>query len=160
MSDSQQLIATESLTDSHCLVLNSLLDTMIPPDSPLSIPGAGDPVIVERIVKSIRVGSLQQIAEGLNEVEALTHAASGRKFVECDQAEREECFHAHKLAQRDFVRTLGSIAIHCYYTDPRVMESLEMEPRPPFPKGFKVEQGDWSLLDPVRERPKIYRKTS
>ena len=60
MSDSQKLIATESLSDSHCLVLNSLLDTMIPPDSTLGIPGAGDPAIVERIVKSIRVSALQQ----------------------------------------------------------------------------------------------------
>ena len=28
---------------------------------------------------------------------------------------------------------------------------------PPFSKGFEVEQGDWSLLDPVRARPKLYR---
>jgi len=26
-----------------------------------------------------------------------------------------------------------------------------------FPKGFEVEQGDWSLLDPVLARPKLYR---
>jgi hypothetical protein len=32
-----------------------------------------------------------------------------------------------------------------------------MEPRPPFPEGFEVEEGDWSLLDPVRARPKLYR---
>jgi hypothetical protein len=36
--------------------------------------------------------------------------------------------------------------------------SLGMEPRAPFPKGFEVEQGDWSLLDPVRARPKLYRR--
>jgi hypothetical protein len=33
-----------------------------------------------------------------------------------------------------------------------------MEARPPFPKGHEVEQGDWSLLDPVRMRPKLYRE--
>jgi hypothetical protein len=37
------------------------------------------------------------------------------------------------------------------------MRSLGMEPRPPYPKGFAVEQGDWSLLDPVRARPTLYR---
>ena len=37
------------------------------------------------------------------------------------------------------------------------MRSLGMEVRPPFPKGFQVEPGDWSLLDAVRSRPKIYR---
>jgi hypothetical protein len=37
------------------------------------------------------------------------------------------------------------------------MRSLGMEPRPPFPTGHEVEQGDWSLLDPVRKRAKFYR---
>ena len=54
-------------------------------------------------------------------------------------------------------RTLISIILQCYYRDDRVMRSLEMEPRPPFPQGFEVEQGDWSLLDPVKRRGKIYR---
>ena len=35
--------------------------------------------------------------------------------------------------------------------------SLGMEPRAPFPKGHVLPQGDWSLLDPVRARGKIWR---
>jgi len=46
----------------------------------------------------------------------------------------------------------------CYYRDDRVMRSLGLEPRSPFPKGHVVEQGDWSLLDPVKARPPIWRK--
>ena len=53
---------------------------------------------------------------------------------------------------------LSQIILQCYYRDDRVMRSLDMEVRPPFPKGFEVEQGDWSLLDPVRARPKLYRE--
>ena len=52
---------------------------------------------------------------------------------------------------------LTRIVLQCYYRDDRVMRSLDMEVRPPFPKGFEVEQGDWSLLDPVRARPKLFR---
>ena len=44
------------------------------------------------------------------------------------------------------------IVLLCYYRDDRVMLSLGMEPRPQFPKGHVVEQGDWSLLDQVRAR--------
>jgi hypothetical protein len=33
-----------------------------------------------------------------------------------------------------------------------------MEARPPFPQGFSVEQGDWSLLDPVRARAPMWRR--
>ena len=37
-------------------------------------------------------------------------------------------------------------------------QSLGVEVRPPFPKGFEVERGDWSLPDAVRARPKLYRE--
>jgi hypothetical protein len=53
---------------------------------------------------------------------------------------------------------LSRIVLQCYYRDDRVMRSLGMEARPPFPKGFEVEQGDWSLLDPVRAMPPLYRE--
>jgi hypothetical protein len=44
-----------------------------------------------------------------------------------------------------------------YYRDDRVMRSLGMEARPPFPLGFELQDGDWSLLDPVRARRLLYR---
>jgi hypothetical protein len=49
------------------------------------------------------------------------------------------------------------VILQCYYRDDRVMRSLELEPRPPFPKGHTLEQGDWSLLDAVRGRAKMWR---
>ena len=52
---------------------------------------------------------------------------------------------------------LELVIAQCYYRDDRVMRAIGMEPRAPFPKGYDVEQGDWSLLDPVRARGKIYR---
>ena len=52
---------------------------------------------------------------------------------------------------------LMSNIVQCYYQDDRVLEALDIEPRPPFPEGHDVEQGDWSLLDPVRARDKFYR---
>jgi hypothetical protein len=53
---------------------------------------------------------------------------------------------------------LNRVIAQGYYRDDRVMRSLGMEVRAPFPKGFEVEQGDWSLLDPVRARPAFYRR--
>ncbi len=160
MSEQQELIATESLSDSHCLTLNALLDTMIPPDRGLSIPGAGDPAIVDQVLKSLRSASIPRIAQGLSDIENSTLESTGRKFSDLDQSEREKWFNENRFASEDFVRILGSLAIHCYYTDARVMESLGMEARSPFPDGFEIEQGDWSLLEPVKAKPKIYRETT
>jgi len=36
--------------------------------------------------------------------------------------------------------------------------ALGLEARPPFPKGYVLEQGDWSLLDAVRKRAPFWRK--
>ena len=51
-----------------------------------------------------------------------------------------------------------AVVCQCYYRDNRVMASLGMPSRAPFPTGYQVPQGDWSLLDPVRDRSeKVWR---
>jgi len=54
------------------------------------------------------------------------------------------------------VSALGRAVLQCYYRDDRVMRALGLEPRPPYPKGRVLEQGDWSLLDAVRGRPRMW----
>ena len=56
------------------------------------------------------------------------------------------------------VATLIRVVLQCYYRDDRVVRSLGLEPRPPYPKGHVLEDGDGSLLDPVRARPPIWRR--
>jgi hypothetical protein len=55
------------------------------------------------------------------------------------------------------IGTLGRVILQCYYRDDRVIAALGLEPRPPFPKGHSLQQGDWSLLDAVRGRPRMWR---
>ena len=38
-----------------------------------------------------------------------------------------------------------------------VVRALGHEPRAPFPRGHALEQGEWSLLDAVRDRPRMWR---
>jgi hypothetical protein len=52
---------------------------------------------------------------------------------------------------------LGRVILQCYYRDDRVLRSVGLEPRAPFPKGHTIEQGYWSLLDAVRSRPLLWR---
>ena len=42
-------------------------------------------------------------------------------------------------------------------SDDRVLLALRQEARAPFPKGYTLEQGDWSLLDAVRKQPPLWR---
>ena len=52
---------------------------------------------------------------------------------------------------------IEAVTARCYYRDDRVMASIGIEVRPPFPEGYAVEEGDLSLLDPVRARGPIWR---
>ena len=82
--------------------------------------------------------------------------ASGR-FANLDPQRRDAIAAELRETAGGALTYLTRIILQCYYRDDRVMRSLGMEPRPPSPKGVEVEQGDWSLLDPVRARPILYR---
>ena len=56
------------------------------------------------------------------------------------------------------VSAIVALVAQCYYRDDRVMRSLGMEARPPFPRGFEFPDGDWSLLDPVARGSAFYRE--
>ena len=87
---------------------------------------------------------------------ALAELAGGA-FADLDAARREAVVAAFRERGGAALATLSRVILQCYYRDDRVVRSLGLEPRPPFPKGHTLEQGDWSLLDPVRERPKMWR---
>ena len=57
-----------------------------------------------------------------------------------------------------FFSFLIKTVVQFYYQDDRVLKSLEIDPRPPYLLGHEVEQGDLSLLEPVRARGEIFRK--
>ena len=60
------------------------------------------------------------------------------------------------VAPETLVR-LWRVILAAYYRDDRVLRALGHEARPPFPKGYAVEQGDWSLVDAVRSRAPFWR---
>lgn len=46
----------------------------------------------------------------------------------------------------------------CYYQEPRVLEAIGVNPGAPFPEGNDLATGDLSLLDPVVNLGRTYRK--
>ena len=132
--------------------LRALAGAIIPASAVYDVPGADD----ERIFGDI-LRSLERDHEDI--CQALAHLArlAGGAFAELDPARRAEIAATFRAAGGAPLAALVRVVLLCYYRDDRVMHSLGLEPRPPFPKGHVVEQGDWSLLDPVRKRPPMYR---
>lgn len=135
-------IATDNpFTPEERTILQTLAGMIIPPSSAYQVPGADDELIFADILNTARASE--------NEVrKALAFAQSIDKPLQRATAE---------LQGNPQLTPIVAIVMQCYYRDDRVMESLNMEARPPFPKGYEVPQGDWSILEPVQQRGKIWR---
>ena len=132
--------------------LRCLVALMIPASAQHAVPGADDELIFADILASLRPhASLAR--DAMAQLQALSQAC----FADLAAAQQSALAQRFRSERRSLATLLVSVTVQCYYRDDRVMRSLDMEVRPPFPKGFEVEQGDWSLLDPVRQRPKMYR---
>ena len=129
------------LSDSECDQLHRIAGILIPPSDELGVPGADDPVIFADIVKSI--------GRDLADVRAALNCLEGHDAV--------SILDTVSAASDGVMVVLGRVILQCYYRDDRVLLSLGVEPRPPFPKGHVLEQGDWSLLDVVRQRKPFWR---
>lgn len=132
--------------------LRCLADMMIPASTKYRIPGAGDDVIFADILRSF--------GQDTPHVHAVLHTLdtlAGGVFADLDPARCQSVAATLREQGGTALTMLSRIILLCYYRDDRVMRSLDMELRPPFPKGFEVEQGDWSVLDPVRQRAPFYR---
>ena len=135
--------------------LRCLAGMIIPPSAKYGVPGADDSAIMADIV-----GSIGRDFDHVRAALAKLRSLAGGSFAALDPARRTAVANQLRTERDPAVGVLTRIVLLCYYRDDRVMESLGMEPRPPFPKGHVVEQGDWSLLDPVRARQPFWRPVS
>jgi hypothetical protein len=142
-----------SLTPVQSDDLRIIAGVIIPASAEFEVPGADDPAIQADIVATLgRDAGL--VREALEELACLAE----RPLASLDPARQEVVATELRAKGGAPVATLTRVVLQCYYRDDRVVRSLGLEPRPPFPKGHVLEGGDWSLLDPVRARPPMWRR--
>ena len=141
-----------ALTAGERRALRCVAALMIPASTAHNVPGADDDMIFADIVNSLGRDTVL-VKEAMHRLDSL----AGRGFADLSVSEQEAVAARLRAEGGAPLAALNRAIPQCYYRDDRVMRALDMETRPPFPKGFEVEQGDWSLLDPVRARPKFYR---
>jgi hypothetical protein len=125
---------------------------MIPANEEYGVPGADDPAIIADLLRTLGRDAAD-VHDALGELDALSSGAFA-KLADAAAEAVAEIF----LARTDrAVAALGRVVLQSYYRDDRVMRALGLDPRPPFPLGHTLEQGDWTLLDPVRGRKQLWR---
>jgi hypothetical protein len=133
--------------------LRTIVGIMIPASVEYSVPGADDAAIQADIIATLgRDGSAVR--------SALDHLArlAGQPLAALKPAKRDAVVAEFRATGGVVAATLSRVILQCYYRDDRVLKSLNLEPRAPFPRGYQLEQGDWSLLDAVKARAPMWRR--
>jgi hypothetical protein len=132
--------------------LRRLAAFMVPASAEYGVPGADDEVIFADIVHS-----LGRDRNAVRKALAMLREVAGGDFASLNEARAEAAAMTLLGHEGPVITALGRAVLQCYYRDDRVMHALGIEPQAPFPKGRALEQGDWSLLDAVRGRPRMWR---
>jgi hypothetical protein len=143
------------LNETEIIDLRYLAGMIVPASEKYGVPGADDDTIFADIVNSIG-----RDAAHVHAAMAALRTLAGGSFAALDATRRAEVAEKLRTEGGLPVGVLTRVVLLCYYRDDRVMVSLGLEVRPPFPQGHVLEQGDWSLLDAVRTRKPFWRPVS
>ena len=144
------------LSESQYDQTSAALDRLIP--SRGDMPGAGE-VGTADYLDGIAAGSAQiarLFATGLQDIE-IAAARSGSGFHELSGDQQDEILRAAEADDSEFFDALIRHTYNGYYSNPKIVQLLGLDPRPPQPRGNRVERGDLSALEAVAERGQAYR---
>ena len=147
------MAADQALTPTQQDDLRTLAGIIIPASTEFDVPGADDPVIQADMLATLGRDATT-VRDALEQLARL----AGAPLASLDAVSRAAVARELRATGGAAVTTLTRVVLQCYYRDDRVVRSLGLEPRAPFPKGHELEQGDWSLLDRVRALPPMWRR--
>ncbi len=147
------MTAENALTPAQRDDLRVVSAMMIPASAEYDVPGADDGAIQADILATLGRDS-KRVGEALDHLARL----AGMPLAQLDQARRDAVAKEFRSSGGAAAAILIRVVLQCYYRDDRVLRSLGLELRPPFPKGHALEQGDWSLLEPVKARSSMWRR--
>ncbi|MCH2173428.1 gluconate 2-dehydrogenase subunit 3 family protein [Myxococcota bacterium] len=149
--------APSELSNEEMQFLAQVLDAIIPPDEDGGSPGAGE-VGLGDILQQKSPALVPVLKQGLT---ALSREMESRQLVDFGAlSPNEKCSLLERIGGQhpDFFPGLLFPVYANYYQQPRVLKTLGLEARTPYPLGYDLESGDLDLLDPVRNRPPFYRR--
>lgn len=139
--------ASLQLTPAQRDDLRTVAAIIVPVSDEYMVPGADDPAIQADMLATLGRDT-KLVAAALDHLARL----AGQPLAELDAARRDAVAQEFRSSGGAAAATLVRVVLQCYYRDDRVLRSLGLELRAPFPKGFVLPDGDWSLLDPVKAR--------
>ena len=157
MSQDSPLIITDNRFDAReCSVLSTLARIIIPASEQYGLPGADDEAIFSILLhKGVRWEP--QLKRGVRDFVQFAKDCK-LELSALNDDDLASLVDEFEELHPDFVQTMMTLTAQSYYMDERVLNALELPTGPPFPDGHEVQPGDWTLLEPVKQREKFYRE--
>lgn len=133
--------------------LRTIAVMIVPASDEYKVPGADDSAIQADILATLG-RDIRLVTAALDHLARL----ASQPLAELDAARRDAVAQEFRKHGGAAAATLVRVVLQCYYRDDRVLRSLGLELRAPFPKGYVLPDGDWSLLDPVKARSGTLRR--
>ena len=140
-----------------CL-MRCVLDRIIPPNGEL--PGAGELGLVGYIDQIIgRSTDLKQMfGNALSQIEIISNSCFMKDFERLIEEQQVEVLCQLEKHEPKVMEALVRYAYYGYYSNPRILDYVKVGSKPPQPTGYHVEPDDFTLLDKVKNRGRIYRE--
>ena len=143
-------------SDAQFELVTEVLSRIIPANEEL--PGAGE--IAVNYLDGVVGGSprLKRIFNhGLSQIEVGAYRMYAQDIPSLSGEEIDLVLRQVEVDEGEFFDLLVRQTYNGYYTDPRIVELLGLEARPPQPLGHRVGQGNITLIENVKNRGIVYR---
>lgn len=148
---------TAPFSDAQRAALDALMDLLIPASPDGRMPAARSLQLYSDVA-NMRPANRALFEEGLSTVDRRAIELHGTTFARLPVGQAKSLVDALRDERSPFVQSFVAQTVGRYVAHPTVMPLLGLEARPMWPQGNVVAEGDWSLLDMVKQREKFYRK--
>ena len=137
-------------------LLALVLDALIPASG--GFPGAGAVALDHVLAVAAASADLESLlSRGLQAIEETARADGAAGLAALGADAREHVLRRVEASQAEFLEALVRHTYDGYYAHPTVIAQLGLDPRPPHPRGHRVEAVDLPDLARVTARGPIYR---
>jgi hypothetical protein len=145
---------SHTFTQQEKHLLRGLAGSIISASEELKMPGADDETIFDELLERAERSSSFRRQMG----DFFAEFGGVAAVTDLNDTDFKVLMEMVQKKQHPFLDRAMSMVAVIYYQNPDVLRALNKDVDPPFPRGHDLEQGDWSLLDPVKNRAPFFRK--
>ena len=148
---------TMSFSEEQTALASEVLDQLVPARD--GFPGAGELGVARHLssVGASKPGLGRLFLDGLGAVESTSRRTHSSAFADLADDRKIEVLRTVEAESPGSFAMLVRHTYAGYYSNPKIIEAMGLEARPPQPLGFELDPFDPSTVEKVRERGKVWR---